>query len=384
MFYTKLNWYLCKKHKAMATKYIPFEVIEKFNIEVMVKAGIPREDAKIVGDVLLQADKLGFDSHGVNRLKPIYLDRINDGILNPVTNYEIVKETPTTAVIDGHNGMGHVISYNAMKMAIEKAKKFGMGMVAVRNSTHYGFAGYYPLMAVKENMIGITGTNARPSIAPTFGVENMLGTNPLTFGMPTDDPFPFLLDCATSITQRGKVELYAREGKNLPKGLVIDKNGESKTDSKEVLEDLIAGRAAFCPLGGVGEDTGGYKGYGYATVVEILSAALQQGSYMKMLLGFENGKKIPYPLGHFFIVIDINAFTEPDDFKKTAGNILRELRASEKMPGQDRIYTAGEKEYDTWMFRKDKGVPFNEGLLQEFRGMCDKYELKEFLHHFED
>ena len=367
----------------MATKYIPFEVIEKFNIEVMAKAGIPREDAKIIGDVLLQADKLGFDSHGVNRLKPIYLDRIKDGILNPVTNYEIVKETPTTAVIDGHNGMGHVISYNAMKMAIEKAKKFGMGMVAVRNSTHYGFAGYYPLMAVKENMIGITGTNARPSIAPTFGVENMLGTNPLTFGMPTDDPFPFLLDCATSIIQRGKVELYAREGKNLTKGWVIDENGESKTDSKEVLQDLIAGRAAFTPLGGVGEDTGGYKGYGYATVVEILSAALQQGSYMKMLLGFKDGKKIPYPLGHFFIVIDINAFTEPDDFKKTAGNILRELRASKKMPGQDRIYTAGEKEYDNWMFRKDKGVPFNEALLKEFSGMCNTYDLKDFLQYFE-
>lgn len=367
----------------MATKYIPFEVIEQFNVKVMVNAGIPEEDAKIVGDVLLKADKLGFDSHGVNRLKPIYLDRIKDGILNPVTNYEIVREGPTTAVIDGHNGMGHVISYNAMKMAIEKAKKFGMGMVAVRNSTHYGFAGYYPLMAVKEDMIGITGTNARPSIAPTFGVENMLGTNPLTFGMPTDEAFPFLLDCATSITQRGKVELYAREGKDLPKGLVIDENGETKTNSKEVLDDLIAGRAAFTPLGGVGEDTGGYKGYGYATVVEILSAALQQGSYMKMLLGFKDGKKIPYPLGHFFIAIDINAFTDPKDFKKITGDILRELRASKKMPGQTRIYTAGEKEHDVWTFRKDKGVPFNEALLKEFRGLCNNYGLPEYINYFE-
>jgi LDH2 family malate/lactate/ureidoglycolate dehydrogenase len=349
----------------------------------MVNAGIPEEDAKIIGDVLLKADKLGFDSHGVNRLKPIYLDRIKDGILNPVTNYEIVREGPTTAVIDGHNGMGHVISFNAMKMAIEKAKKFGMGMVAVRNSTHYGFAGYYPLMAVKEDMIGITGTNARPSIAPTFGVENMLGTNPMTFGMPTDEAFPFLLDCATSITQRGKVELYAREGKEMPKGWVIDENGVSKTNSQEVLDDLIAGRAAFTPLGGVGEETGGYKGYGYATVVEILSAALQQGSYMKMLLGFKDGKKIPYPLGHFFIAIDINAFTDPKDFKKITGDILRELRASKKMPGQSRIYTAGEKEHDVWTFRKDKGVPFNEALLKEFRGLCNNYGLTEYIKYFE-
>lgn len=367
----------------MAQKFIPFEVIENFMVSVLVKAGIPENDAKIVTDVLIQADKLGFDSHGVNRLKPIYLDRIKDGILNPVTSYQIVKEGPTTAVIDGQNGMGHVIGYNAMKMAIEKAKKFGMGMVAVRNSTHYGFAGYYALMAVKENLIGITGTNARPSIAPTFGVENMLGTNPLTFGMPTDEPFPFLLDCATSITQRGKIELYEREGKTLPKGWVIDENGESKTDPKEVLVDLTTGKAALTPLGGIGEETAGYKGYGYATVVEILSSALQQGAYLKMLTGFKDGKKVPYNLGHFFIAIDISAFTEVDDFKRTAGNILRELRASKKMPGQPRIYTAGEKEYEVWKTRKDKGVPFGDELLKEFQGICKEYGLNEFLPSFE-
>jgi len=366
----------------MVEKYIPFEIVENFMIKVLMKAGIPEGDARIVGDVLLQADKLGFDSHGVNRLKSIYLDRIKEGILNPVTNYKIIKEGPTTAVLDGQNGMGHVIAFNAMKMAIEKAKKFGMGMITVRNSSHFGFAGYYPLMAVKENMIGICGTNARPSIAPTFGVENMLGTNPMTFGIPSDETFPFLLDCATSITQRGKVELYAREGKDLPKGWVIDQNGDSKTNSSEVLKDLISDQAALTPLGGVGEETAGYKGYGYATVVEILSAALQQGAYLKMLVGLEDGKKVPYRVGHFFIAIDINAFTEPEDFKKTTGNILRELRASKKMPGQNRIYTAGEKEHDTWLNRKDKGVPFNHELLEEFRRLCSTYDLKEYLPGF--
>jgi len=366
----------------MVKKFVPFPVLERFNVEIMIKAGIPEADARIIGDVLLQADKLGFDSHGVNRLKTIYLDRIKDGILEPVTNYKIIKEGPTTAVIDGQNGMGHVISYNAMKLAIEKAKKYGMGMVAVRNSSHYGFAGYYPLMAVRENMIGITGTNARPSVAPTFGVENMLGTNPLTFGIPSDEPFPFLLDCATSITQRGKVELYAREGKDLPKGWVMDENGESKTNSSEVLKDLIAGNAALMPLGGVGEETAGYKGYGYAAVVEILSAALQQGAFMKMLTGTMDGMKVPYRIGHFFIAMDISAFTEPEDFKKTTGDILRELRASRKMPGQTRIYTAGEKEYFTWLERKDKGVPFSDELLEEFRGLCNAYHLEEFLPDF--
>jgi L-2-hydroxycarboxylate dehydrogenase (NAD+) len=366
----------------MAKKVIPFEIIEKFMVDILQRAGIPPDDARIISDVLVQADKFGFDTHGVNRLKNIYLDRIKKGILNPVTNLEVVREGPAIAVVDGHNGMGHVIAYNSMKMAVDKAKKYGMGMVTVRNSTHFGIAGYYALIAVRENMIGITGTNARPAIAPTFGVENMLGTNPLTFGMPTDEEFPFLLDCATSIIQRGKVELYAREGKKLPQGLVIDEKGESKTDSREVLKDLLTGHAALSPLGGIGEETGGYKGYGYSTVVEILSAALQQGAFMKMLTGMKDGKPVPYPLGHFFIAINISSFTEVADFKKTTGDILRELRASRKMPGQERIYTAGEKEYETWLARRNRGVEFSDQLLEEFRGLCREYNLTEYLVHF--
>jgi len=276
--------------------------------------------------------------------------------------------------------MGHVIALRSMKMAIGKAKEFGMGMVAVRNSSHYGFAGYYPLMAAREDMIGITGTNARPAIAPTFGVENILGTNPLTFAMPSDEEFPFLLDCATSIIQRGKVELYAREGKEMPAGWVIGENGECKTNSTEVLADLLTGSASLAPLGGIGEETGGYKGYGYATVVEILSAALQQGAFLHMLTGEQDGKHVPYRLGHFFIAIDINAFTAPESFKKTTGNILREIRSSKKMPGHERIFTAGEKEFETLKTRK--GVPFSDQLLEEFNNLCISYELPEFLSYF--
>jgi len=355
--------------------YVNFETMERFMTEVLVRSGVPEEDAKICAEVLITADKFGIDSHGFNRLKPIYYDRIKDGILNPLTQFEVVRESPATAVVDGHNGMGHVIAKRSMQMAIDKAKKFGMGMVAVRNSTHYGIAGYYALMAAKENMIGLTGTNARPSIAPTFGVENMLGTNPLTFALPTDEDFPFMLDCATSVSQRGKIELYARKGIELPKGWVIDENGESKTNAKEVLSDLIAEKAALTPLGGVGEETAGYKGYGYATVVEILSAALQSGSYMKMLLGLKDGKKIPYPLGHFFIAMDISAFTDPEDFKHITGEILRELRASKKMPGQERIFTAGEKEYYIWLQRKDKGVPVNESLQKDIKKLVEELHI---------
>ncbi len=355
--------------------WVDFRTMERFMEKALIKAGVPEADATVIAEVLITADQLGIDSHGSNRLKPIYLDRIRDGILNPVTTFEIVKEGPTTAVIDGHNGMGHVIAKRSMQMAIDKARTYGMGMVAVRNSTHYGIAGYYALMAAKAGMIGVTGTNARPSIAPTFGVENMLGTNPMTFGMPTDEDFPFLLDCATSVSQRGKIELYARQGKDTPKGWVIDENGESKTDSVQILKDLVDEKAALAPLGGIGEETAGYKGYGYATVVEILSAALQGGSYMKMLTGFQDGKKTPYPLGHFFIAMDISHFTEVDEFKKTTGNILRELRASRKMPGHDRIYTAGEKEHLIWLDRRDKGVPLNEALQKEIKSIAELYKI---------
>lgn len=358
------------------TVRIKFEVLQQFINDCLCKAGVPEQDAHIVSEVLIEADKLGIDSHGINRLKPIYLDRIKDGILNPVTKTEIVRESPATAVLDGNNGMGHVVSHKAMQMAIDKAKKLGIGMTVVRNSSHYGIAGYYGLMAERQNMIGITGTNARPSIAPTFGVENMLGTNPLTFVMPSDEDFPFFLDCATSVSQRGKFEFYAKNDKPLPKGWVISRDGSEKTDAKQVLIDLLNGDAALAPLGGVGEETAGYKGYGYATVVEILSAALQGGQFLKALSGYQNDKKIPYRLGHFFIAINIESFIDINEFKKITGDILRDLRNSELAPGAERIYTAGEKEHVAFIDRSKNGVPLNHALIKEMQSLIKEYELK--------
>lgn len=365
--------------------YVDWKTITNFVIDAFVGYGIPRNDAEICADVLLESDKRGIESHGVNRFKPIYLDRIKAGIQNPVTNVEIVKDFAATAVIDGHDGMGQVTGYKAMSMAIEKAKKYGIGMTVVRNSCHYGIAGYYATMATKAGCIGMTGTNARPSIAPTFGVENMLGTNPLTVGMPTDEEFPFVIDCATSITQRGKIEYYARVGKDTPAGMVVGRDGKPHTDSVAILDELNNKQAALAPLGGIGEDLAGYKGYGYATVVEILSAALQQGNYLKMLSGIgENGEKIPFHLGHWFIAIDPEAFMGLESFKKTAGNILRALRNSQKAPGCDRIYTAGEKEYLTWCERKKTGVKINPAVQKEMIAVRDELGLTQYKFPFED
>lgn len=355
----------------------PWNLITDFVTDAFVGYGVPREDAEICTDVLLESDKRGIESHGCNRFKPIYIDRIVDGIQQPTTNFEILKETETTAVVDGHDGMGQVIGKKAMQMAIDKAKKYGMGMVAVRNSCHYGIAGYYATQATQQGCIGITGTNARPSVAPTFGVDGMFGTNPLTVGIPTDEKFDFILDCATSITQNGKIEYYERIKEDVHPGTVIGRNGESiEGDAGDALKKIRQGEAALTALGGIGEALGGYKGYGYAMVVELLSAILQDGWYGKALNGKdEDGNIRPYHLGHFFIAIDTNHFLGEDLVRAKAGEIARSIRNSTKQPGADRIYTAGEKEYEIWKQREESGVPINEAVQAEICAVRDKLGL---------
>jgi len=355
---------------------VDWETIENFVTDAFIKLGVPDGEAKIAADVLLESDRRGIESHGVNRFKPFYIDRLIEKIQRPVTEFEIVRETKTTAVVDGHNGMGQVIGYKCMQLAIDKALEFGMGMTVARNSTHYGIAGYYATMATKRGLIGITGTNARPATAPTFSVENKLGTNPLTVGFPTDEDFPFVLDCATSIIQRGAIEYNARVGKECPAGTVISDTGAPLTDPAQILGDLTRGAAALTPLGGIGDELGGHKGYGYSTVVEVLSAALAQGNFLSGLTGFKDGARRPFGLGHFFIAIDPEAFLGLDAFRKTTGDILRELRAARKAPGHSRIYTAGEKEYLVWLDRKETGVPINAAVQKELSAVRDDLGLK--------
>ena len=364
----------------MAQMTVDWQTITDFVTEVFTRYGVPAEDAAICADNLLEADRQGIESHGVNRFKSIYLDRIKAGIQNPVTRFEIIKDTPTTAVVDGHDGMGQVIGYKCMAMAIEKAKAYGMGMVVARNSCHYGIAGYYTSMAAKAGCVGMTGTNARPSVAPTWGVEGMFGTNPLTLGVPTDEPFDFNFDCATSITQNGKVECYARIGENVKPGTVIGEDGNPVTgDAAEALRRIRGGTAALTTLGGIGEDMAGYKGYGFAMFVELLCAALADGDYGKALNGKNpDGSRCAPKLGHFFIAIDTNHFLGEDLCRRKSGEILRSVRASKRMPGAERIYTAGEKEYEIRQKRRD-GVPINDsvqGELNQLRaetGLKDKY-----------
>ena len=363
-------------------KNVDVDLLYHFMQDVFIGVGLPAEDAKISADILIQSDLFGIESHGIGRLK-MYYDRLKNGQHLPVTRFEIVREAPATAVVDGNHGVGMVIGYKAMNLAIEKARSYGMGSVAVRNSTHFGIDGYYPLMAANAGMIGMSFTNARPSIAPTFGVQPMLGTNPIAFGVPTDEEHPFLYDAATSITQRGKFETLARKELPAPEGWVTDQNGNTMTDASAVLVGLTKDTAALLPLGGAGELLGGHKGYGLATMVEILSAALQGGAFLHALSGFDgDGNKTHFRVGHFFMAINIDSFTSLEDFKKTTGNILRDLRASHRAPGQDRIYTAGEKEFEKEKYIRVNGVPIVPNLQKEIQVMQQELGLTQYKFPF--
>jgi LDH2 family malate/lactate/ureidoglycolate dehydrogenase len=283
--------------------------------------------------------------------------------------------------MDGNNGMGAVVSTEAMNLAIAKAKLVGTGSVAVCNSNHFGIAGYYSLLAVKENMVGICVTNTRPSMAPTFGVQPLLGTNPIAFGAPTDEDTPFLFDAATTIIQRGKVEISNRLAKPLRKGYVIDQFGQAATNPADILVGLNKDVHSLLPLGGQDETFSGYKGYGLATIVEILSASLQNGNFLSGLTGFTStGKKQPFRIGHFFQAISIEAFTSEAEFKKSTGDILRTLRSSKKAKHHERIFTAGEKEAKATIKSLRDGIVISSNLAEELNGLAQRFDLD--VYHF--
>lgn len=358
--------------------YIPVETLQSFMRDVFVKAGLSAEDAQVCSEVLIKSDLRGVESHGIGRLK-MYIDRIRSGQLNPKSQFEIVRQSPTTALVDGHYSLGMVIAKKAMQLAIDKAKVYGMGSVAVRNSSHFGIDGYYPLMAVENGMVGMSFTNARPSISPTFGVQPMLGTNPIAFGCPTDEECPFLFDAATSITQRGKFEVLQRKEKPSNPGWVTDQDGNGLTDAGAVIAGLGKDTVALLPLGGAGEDMGGHKGYGLAVMVEILSSSMSLSPFMHGLLGYDKDKKpIPFMVGHFFMAINIEAFVDLDEFKRNTGEILRELRASRKAPEQKRIYTANEKEFEMEKHVRQHGVPAVPNLQKDIIALREMLDIRNY------
>ncbi len=260
----------------MSIYQLQYEDLKKFCEDAYQRFGFTKEESEIITDVLLTADLYGIDSHGTNRIV-LYHEQIKQGYIDRAAKPEIVMETPISAVVDGKRGMGQLVANYAAELAIRKAKTAGIGLVTVRNSNHYGIAGYYSLRACKEGLIGISMTNSKVAVTPTFGREPMMGTNPFAFSFPAE-PQAFNLDIATSVVPVGKVEVYNKLGRKLPLGWGMNSEGVDDTDAERVLKDVLGGKSGMHPLGGGTEEFGGHKGYGLSMIVEICCSILSMGT----------------------------------------------------------------------------------------------------------
>ena len=327
---------------------IPAEELKVFVARVFERLGTPRDQADMIADVLVASDLRGIDSHGVARLGR-YVGGIRKGYIEPQTNITVVRETPATALLDGANGMGQVVGSEAMRLCIEKARSIGAAFVSVRNTNHFGIAGYYAMMALPHDMIGISLTNARPLVVPTFGSESVLGTNPIAVAVPSGQERPFVLDMATSVVPMGKVEVYSRKKQPLPLGWAVGEKAETETDPATALKPT-----RLLPLGGFRE-TGGHKGYGLSVVVDILSGVLSGANYTALMGGPAGLKAV----GHFFGALRIDAFHPVEGFKAMMDEMIRTLKSPAKGRGHDRIYIHGEIEFETEEERRRDGIPLH-------------------------
>jgi len=343
------------------------DALRKFCVRVFEKMGVRHDDATITADVLVQANLRGIDSHGVARL-PRYVNGLKNGVMVADAEAQVVVETPTTITFDARAGLGQPVSYHAMQTAIAKAGQFGCGFATVRNSNHYGIAGYYAMMALGHDMIGISSTNADVLVVPTFSRDSMYGTNPLAIAVPAGQERPFILDMATSTVPRGKLEVYQRKEKEMPLGWATDERGIPTPDASRVL-DNFSRRAGggLLPLGGAGEEFSGHKGYGLGIMIEILSAVLPGAAYLTDVYPrAADGKPLPANLGHFFGVWRIDAFRPADEFKAGMDDLIRRLKNGRLAEGATRIYIAGEKEFEQ-AERRSQGIPLEAKVVDSLK-----------------
>jgi len=325
--------------------------LRQFTVDVFKALNVPQEDAEITADILITADQRGVGSHGVQRLKR-YTNGLKAGVMKPVADIKILKETPNTLLISGGDGLGQVVGYKAMKLVIDKALKNNVAFAAVRDSNHYGIAGYYSMMALNYDLIGISLSNAAPLVVPTHGKNAVIGTNPISIAAPTNRERPFVLDMATSTVPRGKLEVYNREGKTMPITWATDEFGNPTQDIPRVLANLLDKRGGgLLPLGGAEEESGGHKGYGLALTVDVLSGVLSGNSFGPNLYA---RKDVPAKVSHFFGAIRIDAFIEPTLFKSMMDEYISILKNSEKAPGKNRIFVHGEKEFELYEKQKEE------------------------------
>lgn len=331
-------------------KRVDPEKLLSFVKQVFIRLGVPEDDAGVTADVLVQADLRGIESHGVARISR-YVNRIRRNQTEAKPKIRVLAETPSTLLIDGGNGLGQVVAVYAMRRCIEKAKTSGACFASVRNSNHFGIAGYYSMMALKSDMIGISMSNAWRLVTPTYGRKAMFGTNPISIAVPTKNELPFVLDMATSVVPIGKIEVCERRGEKVPLGWGANKEGMPTTNPSAIRKGGF-----LMPLGGTAENRG-YKGYGLAIMVDILSGVLSGAAYGPFV-GAPDSEK-PCNIGHFFGAIRIDAFRPKEDFKSDLDDLMRVLKEAPKATGETRIYVAGEKEFEIEREFRAEGIPLH-------------------------
>ncbi|MFZ4438323.1 MAG: Ldh family oxidoreductase [Syntrophales bacterium] len=330
------------------------EPLEKFCIQVLEKLGVPEEEAEITAKTLVMANLRGVDTHGVLRL-PLYAARLKGGAMATSVNLTTEKETLATALLDGHDGIGQVISCRAMQLAIRKAREVGVSFVAVRRSNHFGAAAYYPMMALAHDMIGIALTNASPRLAPTGGIERLFGNNPWSVAVPAGERLPVVLDMANSLVAAGKIRVLQKEGKPIPEGWALNQYGEPTTDAGDALKGILLA-------------IGGYKGYGITLMVDLLTGVLADSNYGPRVRDLDQNVD-PAGAAHSFIAINLAAFTDTAAFKARMDSYIDEIKSSAKARGSDVIYLPGEPEFLRMQERTVNGFPLQAKVVEELRAI---------------
>ncbi len=349
----------------MGYQHYSYETLKRFCGDAFRSFGFNEADSAIITDVLLTSDLYGIESHGMQRMVR-YHKCVEKGMIDIHAKPEVVFETPISAVIDAHEAMGQLVSHRVMEMAIEKAKVYGVGIVSVRNSNHYGIAGYYAKMACKEGLMGFSCTNSEAIMVPTFGRKAMLGSNPIACAFPAQ-PYDFFFDSSTTVVTRGKLEMYNKMEKPLPQGWALDKDGHPSSDAPDVLANIVAKNGGgIMPLGGSTETLGSHKGYGYGMLCEIFSSILSMGATSNYCMTGGKGQ-----ICHGFAAINPAFFGDPEAIKEHFSHYLQELRESPKADGCEKIYTHGEKEVAAVKRILAEGIPVNDNTMVELFDLCD-------------
>ena len=351
-------------------KTFPIEALREFCTRVFLHFGVPKDDATQAAEVLGCADLRGIDSHGVARLHT-YFDMLTLGRINPKPKIKIARSTPSTATVDGDNGLGLVVGPQANRITMDLAEKCGSGWVSVCNTNHFGIAGYYVLQALQRDLIGWAMTNSTKLVAPLWGAERMLGTNPIAIAFPGKEEPPIVIDMATSATAYGKIEIARRRREAIPEGWTIDRDGRATTNPSGMIEG-----GAMLPLGSERE-RGGHKGYALAMMVDILCGVLSGANWGPFAPPFALRQEIPKRsvgkgIGHFFGAMRVDGFIDADQFKRQIDEYVRVFRATKPTPGTNGPLIPGDPEREAEVERRKNGVPLILPVIEELRDISKK------------